>query len=148
MSIVYATSQDYTDTYSGTPPADADRLLATASRWVREATVGDIYDTDPATLLPTDAATLAAFKDATCAQVFAWTTAGVDPATGGILTSSGAKIVAAKNLDGGSVSYDNTLSTSATAVAERQRIATVLCDEAVLILRQAGLGSTRAWTYG
>lgn len=146
MSPVYATTDDYTQAGYGTPPVDATRLLATASRWVREATNGDIYDADD-TGMPTDADTLAAFKDATTAQVFAWSSANVDPAVG-VLPVQGARTVASKSLDGGTVTYDNTLTSSAAAVAARQRIATVLCDESARILRQAGLGSTRSWDFG
>lgn len=146
MSLVYATSADYTQAGYGTPPTDATRLLATASRWVRDATIGDVYDADD-TGMPTDADTLAAFKDATTAQVFAWASAGVDPAVG-VLPVQGSRTIAAKSLDGGSVTYDNTLVSSAAAVAARQRIATQLCDESARILRQAGLGSTRSWDFG
>jgi len=146
VSLVYATSADYTNADYGTAPDAIDRYLATASRWVREATMGDIYDTDD-TGLPTDADTLAAFKDATTAQVFAWTSAGVDPAAG-VLPMQGARTITSKSLDGGAVTYDNTLTSSPAAVAARQRIATQLCDESLLILKQAGLASTRTWEYG
>lgn len=144
MSPVYATSDDYTQAGYGTPPVDATRLLATASRWVREATNGDIYDADD-TGIPTDATILAAFKDATTAQVFAWSSANVDPATGGLLAQGP---VSSKSLDGASISYDNSLNASVTAFTVRERAATVLCDESARILRQAGLGSTRSWDFG
>jgi hypothetical protein len=53
-------------------PVDYSRLLEQASRVIDYVTRSAIYDVDADTGLPTDADVLAAFRDATCAQVEYW----------------------------------------------------------------------------
>jgi len=65
----YATAADLAAYPGGDtiPTADADARLRTASRVVDECLKGVVYDTDPTTLLPTDADVAQAMNDATCA---------------------------------------------------------------------------------
>ncbi len=65
-----------------TPPANVNRLLARASQMVRGATKTALYATDDDGM-PTDSDVLSGFRDATCAQVSAWITAGIDDPSGG-----------------------------------------------------------------
>jgi hypothetical protein len=128
--LVYATTADLVaDPWNVSPmPANVDRLLVRASQMVRGATKTALYDTDDAGM-PTGPDVLAGFRDATCAQVSAWVTAGiVDPSTASATSSSG--VVASKTLGPRSISY-----AGADAVAaERARIAGQLTDEALAIL--------------
>jgi len=147
VAATYATVADLTaDPWSVDPmPSNASRLLASASRLVRRATVTAVYDTD-ALGVATDSTVAGALRDATCAQVVAWITAGVDPAGGGV--QLGERLVAAKSLASGSVTYDNGAAASVTAMDARAASATRLCPDAVLILAEAGLvgghiGTTR-----
>jgi hypothetical protein len=69
---VYATPEEYAEWLAAgetpaDPPAGAARALRAASAWVRALTKTAIYDVD-AEGLPSDAATLAVFVEATCAQ--------------------------------------------------------------------------------
>lgn len=56
---------------------DADAFLRTASRVVDECLKGVVYDTDPTTLLPTDADVAQAMSDATCAIALEASATGV-----------------------------------------------------------------------
>lgn len=144
MSPVYAAPDDWDPDLYGPIPANATRLLAQASRQVTDATSCDTYDTD-ANGLPTDTGLLAAMRDATLTQAAAWATLGIDPTIGGLAAKAP---VSSKSLDGGSVSYDNSLNASVTAFRARQQLAAGLCDDAARILRQAGLGYTQPWEFG
>jgi hypothetical protein len=71
MARVFATVEQY-EAYTGaSAPANAERLLARASRLVSAATKTALYDTDPAGY-PSDTDVREAFRDATCAQVEVW----------------------------------------------------------------------------
>ena len=125
--LVYATAADLAADPWGitTPPANVQRLLARASQMVRGATKTALYATDDAGM-PTDPDVLAGFRDATCAQVSAWITAGIDdPSSAAAAASSG--IVASKSLGPRSISYAG----ADQAAAERARIAASLTDEAL-----------------
>jgi hypothetical protein len=81
VARVYATSADY-QAYSGqAPDSDTARLLARASQFL-DAQVFRlaVYNANATTGMPTDTAVIAAFRDATCAQVEWW--AGVGDSTG------------------------------------------------------------------
>lgn len=58
---------------TGQLPADASRLLKRASELVQDSTVTAVYVTDDEGN-PTDAKTISAFQNATCAQVEFWIT--------------------------------------------------------------------------
>lgn len=75
MGRVYATADDYAAWSGAAAPSDVDRRLARASELVELATVTAYYDVDAAGM-PTDADVLAAFRDATCAQVAWWQATG------------------------------------------------------------------------
>lgn len=140
---VYATVEDLaTEPWSITPsPANVGRLLAAASRLVRRATLTARYAVDT-TGAPTDETIAAVFRDATCAQVLAWTTADVDPAAGGVQLQ--AAPVQSKRLGSGGVTYDTSASASVTAMNARAAVATTLSEDAALILADAGLLTVRS----
>lgn len=77
MARIYATAADLAAYTGATAPADADALLAKASRFL-DAAVFRLcwYIPDPATGMPTDAVVIAALRDATCAQAAWWTQLG------------------------------------------------------------------------
>jgi len=136
--LIYATSAELT-TWGVTPPANATTLLRSASILVRRATMTAIYDVDAATSLPTDADKVAALRDATCSQVGTWLALAIDPATGG--AAGAGKVVSAKSLGSGTITYAVTEVAQALADA-----ATSLCQEALLILADAGLTGS-PWEY-
>jgi hypothetical protein len=138
--LIYATSADLTNWTNNDPPTNAAQLLRTASLNVREATAAAYYNVD-GTGMPSDANILQAFKDATCAQASALSAAGIDPLSGGVLTSSVAK---SKQVGSARIDYAG----ADSAAASRQLLATGLCVEAGRILQQAGLVSGVAWTVG
>lgn len=126
--IIYAASGDLT---SGTAPwfaavpANADGLLRWASILVARATNRDLYTDAPAV------GDAPALRDATCAQVAAWSAQGVDPAKGGTDVNGPVKsstILSAK------VDRDTTAAVQAAADARDG-----LCSLAVDILQSAGL---------
>ncbi|UXM90947.1 hypothetical protein [Paenarthrobacter sp. JL.01a] len=135
MVLVYAATSDLTTWTGGPPPANATQLLRSASMLITSATVASVYGVDDAGL-PSEAKVLQAFKDATCAQVAYWVTAGVDPTGGGISTAAP---VRGKRLGSGSVEYDTAVSGSVTAFQAKRAAAATLCAEAFMVLHQAGV---------
>lgn len=125
---IYATTAELAEWTGEAAPANADQLLRQASRLVRRATMTAIYVVDEDDL-PTDADVLAAFRDATCAQVASWAALGIDP-TAGPASVRGA--VQSSSIGGGTVTYADTSTTKAAAVDN-------LASEAWLILADAGL---------
>jgi hypothetical protein len=104
---------------------------------VREATATALYLVD-AGGLPTDADTLAAFKEATCAHAAALSAAGVDPDAAGTDSS-----IKASAIGSASVSY---------TFADRARdakaaLVTQLCPQGLMVLRSAGLLDTPALSF-
>ncbi|SNS43640.1 hypothetical protein SAMN06309944_0249 [Micrococcales bacterium KH10] len=137
--LVYATESDLAAWFSpDQPPEASQRVIARASRLVRRATINDLYTTD-ATGMPTDAKVRQAFRDAVCSQIETWAAADVDPAAGAVQT--GKQTVAAKKIGSAQVSYFAGAAGSVTAMTTRANAATRLSEDAVMILRDAGLAS-------
>lgn len=136
----YATPADLAaDPWGITPtPSNAGRLLHFASTLVRRATLTATYDVDTAGT-PTDAAVLAAFRDATCSQVATWLALTIDPAKG---DADAGGAVASKSIGSASVQY----AVYASTAEARARAATQLSQDAALILADAGLLGARPWT--
>lgn len=143
----YATPDDLT-TYAASVGANvacsADKAagwLTAASRLVRRATANAWYDVDT-NGYPTDAVKLQAMNDATCAQALAWATLDVNASAGGVATSS--KAVTSVGIGSARKNFSD-----AQAVADaRAATTTDLVPDAVEILREACLITTRAWSYG
>jgi hypothetical protein len=129
--LVYATSSDLATWTGSAAPTNADALLRTASMLVRRQTRTAVYDVDTAGA-PTDADTLAAFNQATCAQAAAMAANNVDPAAG-VAGASGA--VQSTSIGTASITY----AVAGDAAASRQALLTELCSEAAMILDDAGL---------
>ena len=138
--LIYATTAELTAWLGTAAPANATTLLRSASILVHRATMTAIYDVNVATSLPVDAALVAAFSDATCSQVGTWIALALDPAKG---AAGAAKVVSAKSIGSGSITYAVTAAAAAMANA-----ATDLSQEAWLILAQAGLASGSPWELG
>lgn len=130
--LIYATSAELATWTGVDAPANATALLRSASILVRRATLTAIYDVDEATSLPTDTDLVAALRDATCSQVGTWIALAIDPATGA--AAAAGKVVSAKSIGSGSVTYAVTNTAQALADA-----ATSLSGEALMILADAGL---------
>ncbi len=105
-------------------PDNSGSLLRSASALVDQAIVGNSAG-DPGAL-----------RDATCAQVAAWVTSGIDPASGGL---GAAAPLRRKRIDTAELEYDTSLSASVTALQARRAIAEDLCPVAVAILEAADL---------
>jgi hypothetical protein len=77
---------------SGTAVPDAARLLKRASELLHGATRFALYDADPDTSMPTEAAVVSAFSDACCAQVEFWLDVGeehdIEGLSGGVAIGS------------------------------------------------------------
>lgn len=138
--LIYATTAELT-TWGVIPPTNAAALLRSASILVHRATMTAVYDVDTVTSLPTDPALVEALRDATCSQVATWLALAIDPAKG---AADGGKTVAAKSLGSGSIQY----AVYAATAQARADAATSLCQEALLILAQAGLVSGSPWELG
>lgn len=140
MVILYAAADDLQAWTSTTPPDNADSLLRSASIIVRHATRAAVYDTTTGGL-PVDQVLADAMRDATCAQVAAWVTAGINP-TAGPAGVTGA--VTARNLGSASLSYGD----ASTVTQARADITDSLVPEAARILQAEGLLSNDMWWYG
>lgn len=140
--LVYATADDLEawNKNLDVSSVDVDALLRSASMRVADAIGGDYYATDD-TGLATDSGVLQALSDATCAQVTAWVLLKVDPAAGGVSTNGLATSV-------GIGSARKTYADGANVAATRAASLVGLVPEALQILRNAGLASTRLWGYG
>ncbi|QPK81119.1 hypothetical protein G7Y41_08780 [Schaalia sp. ZJ405] len=71
--------------------------------------------------------------DAVCTQARFWVDTGITPFTEGV--QAGGKVVASASLNGGSISYADTLQAK---VSNREKAAETLCLEARILLRLAG----------
>lgn len=138
--LIYATSADLTAWTGSAAPDNADQLLRTASLAVANATRAARYDVD-GTGMPTDAKTLQAFKDATCAHAAALAAAKVDPAAGGVLA---ANVATSKKVGSASIDYAG----AGTATSAKAALLSGLAPEAARILRQAGIAATAPWVSG
>jgi hypothetical protein len=137
MSTVYATTTELDQWMHGpdadgqTAPANAAQLLRRASRLVRRATAGALYEVDD-TGLPVAAGYLSAFRDAVCCQAEAWSLNDVDPLRFGSASSAG------QSLTLGPATVTNQASSEAAEAAALQS-GQWLVPEAMEILREAGL---------
>ena len=142
--LLYAAQEDivakWRQEWGDVPSDDAlDDALRAASVRVRHATRAARYDvgTDGK---PSDPDVVDAFKDATVTQCLLWLPNGITP--GGSLQQPTQK-VASKSMGGRSVTF----TTDDPAVtAARLQAAKELCDDAALILRDAGLVG-QPWAY-
>lgn len=143
MALVYATPAQleagWTDDTE--PPADPARYLAAASRRVRNATRRAVYETTSGSL-PADPDLADAMREAVLEQVRFWSVNSIDPAT--VAVTQPKQQVASKSMGGRSISY----TTDDPTVAQiRRQAAAELCDDAALILTEAGLLSGQPWAY-
>lgn len=134
--LLYAAQEDivalWNPTWGDVPTDDAmDGALRAASRRVRHATRAARYDTTPSGL-PSDPVDIEAFRDATVAQCLLWLRNGLDPDD----LQQPAQRVTSKAMGGRSVSYSGD---DPAVTAARLQAAKDLCDDAALILSQAGL---------
>lgn len=136
--LTYATTDDLQTWIGAAVPTDADQLLRTASMAVRDATMTNYYPVD-GTGLPTDAKTLQAFKDATCAHAAALSDAKVSATAGGVLA---ANVATSKKVGSASIDYAG----AGAATQAKQALLAGLCPEGVQILRQAGIACAAPWT--
>ena len=128
------------------PPDNVGPLLRSASLLVRRAARLSRYPVlDDGT--PADERVAAALREATCAQVAAWTALDVDPSQGAVQPAEGEARASSVSIGGAAITYA-TASSATTAAAEQARVATAasLVPDAALILEAAGLlgGRVRA----
>lgn len=126
-------------TYDGLDDAQIDSLITRASMLMRRYTKSAIYDVDEYGM-PQNQRVMAAFRDATSAQVLAWVEAGIV----GELSTGGANIeasVASSSNNGSSVSFDNSVATA----ARTRLLAGEPSEGALLILGDAGLIGAQPW---
>lgn len=137
--LVYAEPNDLlTGNWVLEVPDNATALMRQASIMVRNATRVALYDTLPSGL-PEDDDIREAMRDAVCAQVTAWTEAGINPVAG---AAGRTAQIASQSADGGSVTYGNLVSAE-----EYARASTRLCSLAIGILVDVNLISTRPLTW-
>ncbi|MGS2641683.1 hypothetical protein [Streptosporangium sp. G12] len=134
--MAHATTDDL-EPYVAVVPANAQLLLARASRLVTQATMTAQYAVDDGGL-PTDSAVTTALRDATCEQVAAWITDGTEDGTGAAPVYSNVSI--------GSVTLGGRTSGSGAAGGGGAS-ASRLAPQAALILQQAGLTGQAPRTY-
>ncbi|MGA5209019.1 hypothetical protein ACWCV2_15495 [Streptomyces pseudogriseolus] len=134
MGRVFATVAEYEAFTGEAAPANAERLLARASRLVSAATKAALYDTDPAGF-PSDTDVRDAFRDAVCAQVQVW--AKRDAAGSG--NASDPVASPWTSISAGGLSFSRQSAPVATADD------TELTAEAAEILAELGL-ETAVWT--
>jgi hypothetical protein len=131
--MAYATSTDYEDEL-GTAPANIDRLLTLASRDVDAALISAVYDVDDEGL-PTTAAHIVAFREATIEQTAYYLDTGDETGTGGSQTYTSVSI--------GSVA----LSRPQSGGAGGGSAARPLAPQAHSVLQLAGLTGHEPYTY-
>lgn len=137
-----ASPADYTAwTGDQTAPPKITQTLRSCSTLVLQASLGALYDVDPATGLATDPAVKDALRDATCIQAAAWVALGIDPATGGVLTTSTKR---RKKLGTAEIEYADT----AQAAAARAAAYRELVPEAAAFLAQRNLLGTEPVALG
>ena len=140
--VIPATLATPTDlaAWTGTAaPSNATQLLRSCTTMVLSATEGAFYDVDPLTGLATDAQILAGMRDATCIQAAAWAALGIDPLTGGAVTS---KVKSSQKLLTASITYAD----STEAAAARKAAYESLVPQALQKLQQLNLLSWTPWT--
>lgn len=112
-----------------------NRLIGHASLMVRHAIRAATFDVG-SNGLPTDDDVREAIRDATCAQAAFWEDSGIDPTKADVEPA-----VSSTSADGVTMSFDTT-----TAAQSRTDSTTRLCQEAHLILFDAGLIGGHPWT--
>lgn len=136
---LYATVDDLVPDYLDKAPDNAKRLIRDASLLIEDATLLARYSVDDEGY-PTTKAIADAFTAATCFQVAAWKSAGIDPAKGAI----GQDLrVGTQSAGGGSVSY--------VGIATNEDIAKALsapCASSMRVLRGVGLLNTSVGYLG
>jgi len=135
--LMYADVAELTEWIGSPAPSNARALLRAASLLVRDATSAALYEVNTAGL-PSDADTLAAFSDATCAHAEALDSAGVDPAAAGADSA-----IVGSSIGSASVSY----TFADKARDARARLAIELCPMSLRILRDAGLLANPPMTF-
>lgn len=136
-----ATPADYATWTTKAAPANVVQVLRACTSLVLDATEGAYYDTDNTTGVATDPRQMAAMRDAVCIQAAAWVLLGIDPLTGGALTSSVKK---SKKIGTASIEYAD----SAEAAAARAVAYEHLVPEAARKLQQNNLTGSGPWTFG
>lgn len=133
--LIYATNTDLVQDPWGItePPAKVGLYLVEASSMVTAATRSSLYDVD-GTGKPSVEAVLHGFRDATCAQVSAWISAGIDPTAA---AAGQSQVVASKSMGPRSIQF----ATYERDAKQRQYLTTHLCDLAVQILAELDLCS-------
>lgn len=142
--LLYAAQEDVIALWRlewGDAPSD-DRLdgaLRAASLRVRHATRAARYDVSSSGL-PSDPVDIEAFRDATVAQCLLWLSNGIEPDAA---LQQPAQKVTSKAMGGRSVSFSGD---DPAVTAARVQAAKDLCDDAALILTDAGL-TGQPWAY-
>lgn len=139
----YATTTDLqAEPWSLAPvPPQAGRLLLLASAAVGRATLTARYPTERDGAPRIGSPAEEAMRDATCAQVMAWVSSGIDPTQATTTT----RVAASKSLGSGSISYADTGQQLADVDALRSG---ELGSEARTILAAAGLLNGRVAVLG
>lgn len=138
--IPYATPEQLAG-YSSFPdglPDNAPQLLKAATRMVRHYVRFARYDTNPAGQA-TELDVIDALQDATCLQVMAWLSAGVDPLAGPAALEAP---VVSSSVAGASITYD-----AAAATAAKADLLHNLVPMAQDVLDTAGLGAAGVATW-
>lgn len=133
--LIYATPADLATWWDKPEPENAVSLLRAASVLVTRETRLARYYTSGAGH-PSDPTVAAAFRDAVTAQAAFWATNGINPAAGAIAEMAKDHVIG-KQIKGASISKSVTLVENSNRA--RTQAVTALCDEAWLILDQAGL---------
>lgn len=132
MTRVYATSTDLAAYTGSSAPADADALLAKASRMLDSAVFRLCWFQADGDGLPTDDLVTAAFRDAVCAQAAWWDQLG---------DSTGAQTAGWGTVQIGSVMMSRSLTATAPTDSPARQIAPEVWD----VLRSPDLTPDRLW---
>lgn len=114
---------------------DVVPLIRSASVLVQHAVRGAMFDVSPSGM-PEDPDVMDALRDATCEQVAMWVENEINPAR----VESASVGVTSSSIGDASVSYNTD-----SAGAVRDQMARELCEEAILILANAGLLGGFPW---
>lgn len=132
IPVTLASPTDY-QTWTGVAgPANITAILRSCTSLVLDATEGAIYDVAAETGLATDTTIANTLRDATCIQATAWVALGIDPSTGGVVTSSVKK---SKRLATAAIEYAD----STEVAAARKHAYKALVPDAMRMLQQRNL---------
>ena len=132
MTRVYATSTDLAAYTGSSAPANADALLAKASRFLDSAVFRLCWFTADSDGLPTDTVVAQAFTDSVCAQAAWWSE---------LSDSTGAQTAGWGTVQIGSVMMSRSLTATSPADAPARQIAPEVWD----VLRTPDLTPDRLW---